>query len=80
MSSDNRFFLTAALSLLLALLSGCASSQPAIDYKALGEEACRDNGGLLYIDRINPETAFYACASGMNYKIKKPSPPSAPLQ
>jgi hypothetical protein len=53
------------------ILAGCASDERQVNYKAIGEEACRDHGGLLLVDQAG-ETTVYTCKSGMTYKLKEP--------
>jgi len=57
--------------LIPLLLSGCASNERQVNYKAIGEDACRDHGGLLLVDKAG-ESAVYTCKSGMTYKLKEP--------
>ena len=56
---------------VFCMLAGCASDERQVNYKAIGEEACRDHGGLLLVDQAG-ESAVYTCKSGMTYKLKEP--------
>lgn len=56
---------------LFCMMTGCASNERQVNYKAIGEKTCRDHGGLLLVDRAG-ETTVYTCNSGMTYKLKEP--------
>ncbi|GAV19253.1 hypothetical protein MMIC_P0186 [Mariprofundus micogutta] len=53
-----------------ALLAGCASQyeERQVNLKAIGEDICRDHGGLSSIDRVGPQ-AVYLCRHGMSYQL-----------
>ena len=75
MNNKSAYLLIAAA----LLLAGCASDEQREDYKAIGEDVCRDNGGLVHVDNAGP-TSVYTCGSGMTYKILVPDPTPGPLQ